>query len=110
MTRVIETKSNRSLSAVFATGLVACVLLPVGTFAGSARADEFQNDIRIWEPDNNVGNGKGGGIYYFAPPPAAYATPFTGTPLFPPPYPPPVFYGPSMGFCLDGPRIGADTP
>jgi len=107
MTRIIETKSNRSLSAVFAAGFVASAFLPLGTFSASASADEFQNDIRLWEPDNNS---KGSGIYYFAPPPAAYATQFTGTPLYPPPYPPPVFYGPSIGFSLDGPRIGAATP
>ena len=40
MTRIIDTKSKRRLSAKLAAGLAISAMLALGTFAGSANADE----------------------------------------------------------------------
>jgi hypothetical protein len=93
MTRSAETGSRPLTCA--ATALVA--LLSCGSFVAAAGAEDFRSGIYLWTPDGLLGQGRG--LHYIAPPPAAYVTPFTGTPSK---YPPPVFYGPSVGVTLDG--------
>ena len=80
---------NRFASAVLAAAVIA---VSCGALVAPARADAFQNDIRLWEPDTLLGRGPWTGLplRYAEPAPAAYAAPFTGTPSK---YPPTTFYG-----------------
>jgi hypothetical protein len=103
MTHVIEAKSKRRLLATLAAGLAFSALLSVGTFVASAMADEFQTDIHSWHRNDELGNGRWGGIHYVAPPPVAYNVPYTGTPSK---YPPLVPYVPGFGISLRGGNIG----
>ena len=85
-------RSSRLASAMLAAGILA---VSCGALVAPARADAFQNDIRLWQPDTLLGQGPWSGlpVRYAEPPPAAYAAPFTGTPSK---YPPTTFYGPAV--------------
>jgi len=93
-----EITMTRSASRPLMTAAAAiAALLFVGSFVAAAGAEDFRSGIYLWTPDGLLGQGRG--LHYIAPPPAAYVTPFTGTPSK---YPPPVFYGPSVGVTLGG--------
>jgi hypothetical protein len=94
---------RRRSAAMLAAGAFVSALLSFGALAAPAHADEFPNGVRLWQPYDNRGPDKGGVIYFVAPPPLAYATPYTGTPSS---YPPPRFYGPGLGLSLPGISIG----
>jgi len=104
MTRTIDTKSKRRLSAKLAAGLAISAFLLLGTFVAPASAGGNNNDHH-WNNNNynnnNRGYGWGGG--YYAPPPVVY-----GTPYYAPQYygPPPVVYAPGIGVNLPGISIG----
>ena len=100
MTRIIDTKSDRHLSAKLAAGLALSAFLLVGTFVASASAD---NDHRgSWDHNNDRGNGSWGGSYYVAPP-VYYGPRYYSAPAY---YPPSVVYGPGIGINLPGVSIG----
>jgi hypothetical protein len=93
MTRLADTAS-RPLT------MTAAVITAVLSFGAAADAEDYGTGIRLWTPDNFVGQGPLGGLHYFAPPAEAYATPFTGTPSK---YPlPALFSGARVGVTLDG--------
>src|SRR5258708_4380957 len=103
MNRLIETSPKRRSTAMLAAGLFISAGLSVGAFVAQASADEFPNGVRLLQPYDSQGRpDKGGIIYFVAPPPLAYATPYTGTPSA---YPPPRFYGPGIGLSLPGVSI-----
>jgi hypothetical protein len=104
MTWIIDTKSKRRLSAKLAAGLVISAMLALGTFAGSASAEERRGEERRGEHREYHHNWNGG--YYRAPPVvygSRYGSSYYGSPYY---YPPPVVYGPSIGIGLPGVNIG----
>jgi hypothetical protein len=99
MTRIIDTKSKRRLSAKLAAGLAISAMLALGTFAGSANADDGRGAYRGYHHHYNGG-------YYRAPPVvygSRYGSSYYGAPYY---YPPPVIYGPGIGLNLPGVSIG----
>ena len=102
--RIDPSPKHRRSTAMLAAGLLISAGLSFGAFVAQARADEFPNGVRLVQPYDSQGRpDKGGIIYFVAPPPLAYATPYTGTPSA---YPPPRFYGPGIGLSLPGVSIG----
>ena len=101
MTWIIDTKSRGRLSAKLAAGLVISAMLALGTFAGSASAEERRGEHR--EYHHNHHNWNGG---YYRAPPVVYGSPYGssyyGSPYY---YPPPVIY-PGIGLSLPGVNIG----
>ena len=98
MTWIIDTTSKRRLSAKLAAGLTISAILALGTFAGSASADDNRRGNRGYHYYN--------GGYYRAPP-VVYGSPYSGayygSPYYggsPYYYPPPVVYGPGVGINL----------
>jgi len=76
-------------------------LLSLGSFVTAAGAEDFRTGVRLWAPDTLGGLGPLGGLRYFAPPPEAYAAPFTGTASK---YPlQPLFSGARVGVTLGAP-------
>jgi hypothetical protein len=104
MTWIIDTKSKRRLSAKLAAGLVISAMLVLGTFAGSASAQERRGEERRGEHREYHHNWNGG---YYRAPPVVYGSPYGssyyGSPYY---YPPPVVYGPGIGIGLPGVNIG----
>ena len=104
MTRTIDTKSKRRLSAKLAAGLAISAVLLLG-FVGSADAGGNNNDHH-WNNNNyNYNRGYGWSNYYVAPP-VIYGTPYYAPQYAPSYYPPPVVYGPGIGINLPGVNIG----
>ena len=107
MTRNIDNKSTRRLSAKLAAGLAISALLSVGTFVASASAGGNNGDHH-WNNNNyNNNRGYGWGGSYYAPPPVVYGTPYyapqyDGGPAY---YPPPVVRAPGIGINLPGVSI-----
>jgi hypothetical protein len=101
MTYTIDTKSRRRSSAKLAAALAVSALLALGTFAMPAYADG-DGDGNHREYHHNWNGG------YYAAPPVVYGSPYGqtyyGSPYYgnqygsPYYYPPPVVYGPSVGF------------
>jgi hypothetical protein len=100
MTRIIDNKSKRRLSAKLAVGLAISAMFALGTFAAPANA----------QPDRNRRdyhhNWTGG---YYRAPPVVYGSTYGssyygyyGTPYYGSPYyaPPPVVYGPGLGIVI----------
>ena len=94
---------RRRSAAMLAAGVFVSAFLSLGPFVPETNADEFPNGVRLWQPYDNRGPDKGGVLYFVAPPPLAYTTPYTGTASS---YPPPRFYGPGIGLSLPGISIG----
>ncbi len=97
MTRALDAKSKRHLSAKLAAGLAISAFLALGTFVPSAAAGEHRGDHRGRDHRDERRPGGWGGGYYPAPP-VVYGTPYY--------YPPPVVYGPAIGITLPGVSIG----
>ena len=96
MTRSADTASRPLTIAAVAIA----ALLSLGSFVTAAGAEDFSTGIRLWSPDTFGGQGPLRGLRYFAPPPDAYATPFTGTASR---YPlQPLYSGARVGVTLDG--------
>lgn len=93
MTRIIDTKSKCRLSAKLAAGFVISGVFTLGTFAGSASAQERY-------PDRGYRHHWSGG--YYRAPPVVYGSPYRGRYYGEPYYPPPVVYGPGIGIDLGG--------
>jgi hypothetical protein len=100
----ISTTSKRRLSAKLVGGVAISALFVLGTFAGSARADDDDRG----EHHGYHHNWNGG---YYNAPPVVYGSPYPygygysgyyGTPY----YYPPVVYGPGIGINLPGVSIG----
>lgn len=89
MAWIVDTKSKRHLPAKLVAGLLSAMFV-VGTFAGSASAQEH------WRRDRNYSQNWDGG--YYVAPPVVYGSPYGssyyGSPYY---YPPPVVYGPGVG-------------
>ena len=106
MTRIIDTKSKRRLSAKLAAGLAISAFLLLGTSVAPASAGGSQSDHH-WNNNNNYNNnynrGYGWGGSYYVASPVIY-----GTPYYAPQYysPPPVVYAPGIGISLPGISIG----
>jgi hypothetical protein len=83
MTRIINAQSKRRRPARLAAGLVIAAMFALGTFAGSASAQDRRGEYR-------EGHHHWTGGYYRAPPVVYYGSPYY--------YPPPVVYGPGPGF------------
>jgi hypothetical protein len=98
MTYTIDTKSRRRPSAKLVAALAVSALLALGTFAIPAYADGDGDGHRRDEHHNWNGG------YYRAPPVvygSVYGGSYYGTPYDAPTYyPPPVVYGPSVGFSI----------
>ena len=101
MTWIIDTKSKRRLSAKLAAGLVISAMLGLGTFAGSASAQEYRGEHREYRHNWNGG--------YYRAPPVVYGSPYYGSPYYGSPYygspyyyPPPVVY---PGICISVPFV-----
>jgi len=108
MTCIIDTKSNRHMSAKLAA------IVALGSSVGSARAQQHGDNHHGQDnhgqdnhgqdhhggggPDGWNGGGRGGGGAYYATPPVIY-----GGPVY---YAPPVVYGPAVGIVLPGVAIG----
>jgi hypothetical protein len=99
MTWNIGTASKRRLSTKLVGGIAISALLALGTFAGSARAD---NDDR-GEHRGYHHNWNGG---YYNAPPVVYGSPYGNGYYGSPYYAPPVIYGPGVGISLPGINIG----
>jgi hypothetical protein len=69
-------------------------MLVLGTFAGSASAQERRGEHREYHHNWNGG--------YYRAPPVVYGSPY-GSSYY---YPPPVVYGPGIGIGLPGVNIG----
>lgn len=94
MTPIIDTKSQRRLTAKFAAGLAIAALLALGTFAGSAGAAEQRVVHRVVHPAWHGG--------YYRAPPVVYGSPYRSRYYGRPYYAPPVVYGPGIGIALPG--------
>jgi hypothetical protein len=86
MTCIVDTFSNRTLSAKLATGLALAAFLMLGTFVASASAAEHRDDHRGGEHRDDRGRGGGWGGGYPAPP-VIYGAPV---------YAPPVIFSPAI--------------
>lgn len=95
MTWIIDTTSKHRLSAKLAAGLAISAMLALGTFAGSASAEERWGEHRGYHHHYNGG--------YYRAPPVVYGSPYGGayygSPYY---YPRPVVYGPGIGINLPG--------
>jgi hypothetical protein len=90
MTRIIDTTSQRGLSARLAAGLAIAAILALGTFAGSASADDNWREHRGYNHHWNGG--------YYRAPPVVYGSPYGSSYYGSPYYAPPLIYGPGIGF------------
>jgi len=92
MACIVDTKSKRRRSAKLAAGLLSAIFV-IGTFAGSASAQERGRGDRDYYHNWNGG--------YYPAPPVVYGSPYGssyyGSPYY---YPPPVVYGPGIGFNI----------
>ena len=91
MTCMINTKSKRRLSTRFAAVLLATVSISIGTFEGSASADEGWGH-------RGYDHGWNGG--YYRAPPVVYGSPYATTYYGTPYYAPPVVYNPPIGINI----------
>ena len=102
MTWMIETKPKRRFSAKLVAGLALSAMLALGTFAVPAHAEGDGDGHRGYRHNWNGG--------YYNAPPVVYGSPYGGgyygggyggeyygSPYY---YPPPVVYGPSVGFTF----------
>jgi hypothetical protein len=80
----IETKSKRGWPACLAAGVILMATMALGTFTGSARAEER------WEHRDYDHRGWNGG--YYRAPPVVYGSPY---------YYPPVVYGYRPGLNIN---------
>lgn len=92
MTRIIDTTSQRGMSAKLVAGLAIAAILALGTFAGSASAEEHGH--RGYDHHWNGG--------YYRSPPVVYGSSYGGSYYGSPYYAPPVIYGPRIGVGLPG--------
>jgi hypothetical protein len=81
----IDAKSKPRWSAGLALGMILTATLVLGTFAGSARADQRGDEHR----DYHHRDWNGG---YYRAPPVVYGTPY---------YAPPIVYGPGLGLNIN---------
>jgi hypothetical protein len=98
MTCIANATSKRRLSTKVAAGLAFSTFLVLGTFAGSAYAQQHWDGHR----DQRHGQYQGGwvrGPTVYAAPPVVYAQPYYYAP-------PPVVYGPAIGVYIPGVTIG----
>jgi len=79
-----DIKSKRRRTAGLAAGVILTATLALGTFTGSAGAEE-----RRWEHREHRGNWNGG---YYRAPPVIYGSPY---------YAPPVVYGSPFGLNIN---------
>jgi hypothetical protein len=99
MTRITDTTSQRRLlSAKLVAGLAIAAILALGTFAGSASAEERGRGHRGYDHHWNGG--------YYRSPPVVYGSSYGGAYYGSPYYAPPVIYGPGIGIRLPGIGIG----
>ena len=102
MTWMIETKPKRRFSAKLVAGLALSAMLALGAFAVPAYAEGDGDGHRDYRHNWNGG--------YYNAPPVVYGSPYGGgyygggyggeyygSPYY---YPPPVVYGPSVGFTF----------
>jgi|SRR5271170_4757524 len=103
MTWIIDTKSNRHLSAKLAAGLAISAFLVLATFVASASAAEHGGGGHPSGHGGGYGGGhrgghggghRGGGVGYYRAPPVVYGSPYY--------YPPPVIY---PGICISVPFV-----
>ena len=94
MTQIIDTTSKRRLSAKLAAGLAIAAILALGTFAGSASADDNWRGHRGYNHHWNGG--------YYRAPPVVYGSPYGSSYYGSPYYAPPLIYGPGIGISLPG--------
>ena len=94
MTKIIDTTSQRRLSAKLVAGLAFAAILALGTFAGSASADDH------WRGNRGYNHHWNGG--YYRAPPVVYGSPYGSSYYGYSPYysQPPVVYGPNIGVSL----------
>jgi hypothetical protein len=103
MTWTNETKPRRRFPAKLAAGLAVSAMLSLGAFAAPAYADgDGDNNHREYRHNWNGG--------YYAAPPVVYGSPYGqsyyggpyGQSYYSQPYyyPPPVVYGPDVGFSI----------
>ena len=97
MTWNIGTTSKRRLSARLVGGVAISALLALGTFAGSARADD-RGEHRGYHQNWNGG--------YYNAPPVVYGSPYGNGYYGSPYYAPPVVYGPGISISLPFVNIG----
>src|SRR5271166_5548465 len=98
VTWIIDTRSKRHRSAKLAAGLVISAMLALGTFAGSASAQERRGEHRVYHHYYNGG--------YYRAPPVVYGSPYGSSYYGTPYHYPPVVYGPSIGLSLPSVSIG----
>jgi hypothetical protein len=85
MTRISDPKSKRRRQAGLAAGIMLSATLALGSFSGSAGADERRGDRR----DEHRGGERG----YYRAPPVVYGSPYYATP--------PVVYGSPFGLNVN---------
>jgi hypothetical protein len=120
MTPIIDTKSERRLSAKLAAGLAISAMLALGTFAGSAGAkdpdqpkDHAAAPARphaAAQPRQAAGAREPGGDHHnwnggYHAPPVVYGSSYHSRYYGSPYYPPPLVYGPVLGIRLPGLHI-----
>jgi len=86
MTTITGAKSKRRWTAGLTAGTILAATLALGTFTGSASADERRGEH--WDRGHHH-DWNGG---YYRAPPVVY-----GAPYYQPYYAPPVVYGPGIG-------------
>jgi len=89
MALLMDTKSKTRWSAGLMAGVIITATIALGTFAGTAGAEER------WEHRDRDRHRDWNGGYYRAPP-VVY-----GSPYYQPYYAPPVVYGPGFGLNLN---------
>lgn len=103
MTWIIDSEARGRLSAKLAAGLVISAMLALGTFAGSASAEERRGEQRRSEHREYHHYSNRG---YYRAPPVVYGSQYGNSYYGAPYYPPPVVYGPGIGINLPGVSIG----
>jgi hypothetical protein len=93
MARIIDTKSNRRLSAKLTAGILLSGMFAFGALAGSANADEH------WRANRGYDHNWNGG--YYRAPPVVYGSPYGSSYYGTRYYAPPVVYGGAPGLSIN---------
>ncbi len=105
MTRIIDIKSKRRLSAKLAAELAIFAVLGLGAFAVPANAQPIPPDAQPYGYDREYRNTGNGG--YYATPPVVYGSPYGPSYYGSPNYSsPPVVYGPGLVISVPFVNIG----